>query len=291
LAMLTIPFLDTGVALIRRKLTGRSIYSTDRGHLHHCLLRCGFSVPGVLRLVSLLCFLTVIGALASLALKNELIAICTALAVVTILVATRSFGYAEFLLLRGSLGRLVASFLRLRGEGQVRQSEVHLHGTACWKTLMDALTTRAFILNLQTVRIDISVPALHEEYHSQWQRFDDQLDEVLWRAELPLNVGARNVGRVFVSGYVDLEPLWTKVAELTRIIESFGRAVSPLPDALDQSLQRVLMPMWCDAPTEFVGQESVAVEATPAPEGAQVHGRHGSAGPAHRVLNTPLSNE
>jgi len=50
LAVLTIPFLDTAAALIRRKLTGRSIYATDRGHLHHCMLRRGLSVPVLLAL-------------------------------------------------------------------------------------------------------------------------------------------------------------------------------------------------------------------------------------------------
>ena len=39
LSLLTIPIFDTTAAILRRKLTGRSIYSTDRGHIHHCLLR------------------------------------------------------------------------------------------------------------------------------------------------------------------------------------------------------------------------------------------------------------
>src|SRR5262249_39558255 len=37
LAVWTVPLLDTFAAIARRKLTGRSIYTTDRGHLHHCL--------------------------------------------------------------------------------------------------------------------------------------------------------------------------------------------------------------------------------------------------------------
>src|SRR5437868_2212657 len=41
--LLTIPIFDTFAAILRRKLTGRSIYSTDRGHLHHCLLSRGLS--------------------------------------------------------------------------------------------------------------------------------------------------------------------------------------------------------------------------------------------------------
>ena len=38
LALLTIPILDSTAAILRRKLAGRSLYETDRGHLHHRLL-------------------------------------------------------------------------------------------------------------------------------------------------------------------------------------------------------------------------------------------------------------
>jgi UDP-GlcNAc:undecaprenyl-phosphate GlcNAc-1-phosphate transferase len=38
LAILTIPILDSAVAILRRRLAGRSIYETDRGHIHHRLL-------------------------------------------------------------------------------------------------------------------------------------------------------------------------------------------------------------------------------------------------------------
>ena len=35
IALLAIPFADTLAAIIRRRLTGRSIFAVDRGHLHH----------------------------------------------------------------------------------------------------------------------------------------------------------------------------------------------------------------------------------------------------------------
>ncbi len=56
--LLTLPILDTTAAILRRKLTGRSIYTTDRGHLHHCLLRRGLSTWRVLLLVLGFCVLT-----------------------------------------------------------------------------------------------------------------------------------------------------------------------------------------------------------------------------------------
>ena len=38
LAIWALPIFDSVAAIMRRKLTGRSIYATDRGHLHHRLL-------------------------------------------------------------------------------------------------------------------------------------------------------------------------------------------------------------------------------------------------------------
>src|SRR5205085_7444433 len=87
-ALLTLPIFDTFAAILRRTLTGRSIYTTDRGHLHHCLLRSGLSNRTVLLCVSGCCLLTVAGALASLALQQELIALLSATTVVALLIVT-----------------------------------------------------------------------------------------------------------------------------------------------------------------------------------------------------------
>ena len=47
-----------------RTLTGRSLYCTDRGHLHHCLLRRGLSIRVALLVVAALCLVAVVGVLA-----------------------------------------------------------------------------------------------------------------------------------------------------------------------------------------------------------------------------------
>jgi UDP-GlcNAc:undecaprenyl-phosphate GlcNAc-1-phosphate transferase len=221
-ALLTLPFFDTLAAIVRRKLTGRSIYATDRGHLHHCLLRRGLSARHALLLISLLCLLTVLGALASLALRNELVAILATVTVVGILVATRLFGHAEFELVGKRILQLLNSFLRLPGAGKSRRLEVHLQGTTAWFGLTEAVAVEAFNLNLQSFRLEISAPALHEEYHSEWNRFDEEPDETtVWRAELPLTIGERHVGRLLVVGYKDADPLAEKISALSRLMEEF----------------------------------------------------------------------
>jgi UDP-GlcNAc:undecaprenyl-phosphate/decaprenyl-phosphate GlcNAc-1-phosphate transferase len=112
LAVLTIPILDSTAAIIRRKLTGRSIYSTDRDHIHHCLLRKGFTNQRVLVWVAALCMLSVGGALLSLVLYNDLLAILSSVMVIGILIGTRLFGYDEWLLLKTRLTTLALWLLK-----------------------------------------------------------------------------------------------------------------------------------------------------------------------------------
>ena len=117
IALLTIPFFDTAAAVIRRKLTGRSIYTTDRGHLHHCLLRHGFSNRSVLLCISVFCVVTAGGALASLALEQEMVAVVVTLLVIGLLIVTRLFGYAEFMLVSNKLTVFLSGFTRPTGGG------------------------------------------------------------------------------------------------------------------------------------------------------------------------------
>jgi UDP-GlcNAc:undecaprenyl-phosphate GlcNAc-1-phosphate transferase len=231
-AVLTIPILDTTAAILRRKLTGRSIYSTDRGHLHHCLLRRGLSTRGVLLAVSLFCLLTIIGALASLALNNELLALVSAAVVIGILLVSRLFGYAELMLVKERLAGLASSFLRAPPDGHARESEVRLQGTADWKGLWDALTAEAPGLNLVRLRLDVNAPALHEGYHARWDRCGGEAEAPgLWRAELPLTAQGQPVGLVQIAGPQDHEPVWQKIAAVARLVENYTATVASLASA------------------------------------------------------------
>src|SRR5439155_5459941 len=93
-ALLVIPIFDTSAAILRRWLTGRSIFTTDRGHLHHCLQGRGLSNRTVLVLVGGLSLFASIGALASVAFKTELFAVLSILVVVGVFLVTKLFGHA-----------------------------------------------------------------------------------------------------------------------------------------------------------------------------------------------------
>jgi UDP-GlcNAc:undecaprenyl-phosphate GlcNAc-1-phosphate transferase len=228
-ALLTIPIFDTCVAILRRKLTGRSIYSTDRGHLHHCLLSRGLSRWRVLCLVAGFCLLTGFGALLSLALNNELLALLSSLAVVTILVTCRLFGYSELRLLRQRVQSLVGSFLRGPNEGESRQVEVRLQGSVAWGELWLAISACGQLLNLRTINLDVNAPAIFEGYHASLQRSPALADDTTtWRAEIPLLAQGQTIGRLQVVGEQDDEPVWQKIATLAKLVQDFEFTASQL---------------------------------------------------------------
>ena len=229
--LLTIPILDTAAAIVRRKLTGRSLYCTDRGHLHHCLLRRGMSSRVALLLVASLCLVTVAGVLASVAWNNEGLALVSAAAVVGTLVLTRLFGYAELVLLRQRVASLAASFLARPG-GLPRQAAVRLQGSADWGRLWSHLVECAGRLNLWSVSLNVNAPAIQEGYHAVWARSgvaeDAQDGEGLWRAEIPLSAGGQTVGRVIVVGQRDGECVSSKIAAVAVCIAEIEEEVSGL---------------------------------------------------------------
>jgi UDP-GlcNAc:undecaprenyl-phosphate GlcNAc-1-phosphate transferase len=222
LGLLTLPLFDTTAAIVRRTLTGRSIYSTDRGHLHHCLLRQGWGTRRTLLVVVCLCLVTAAGALTSVAFNNEALAFLSGLAVVSVLVAGRLFGHAELALALKRLTVLASSLVEFRPAGDPRGYEVRLQGSVEWPSLWAALTRYNEELNLEAVRLDINAPALHESYHAQWHRHGHDADgaEPGWRAELPLVVRRQVVGRIEVIGRQDGLPMWEKLAALARIGEA-----------------------------------------------------------------------
>lgn len=236
-ALFTIPIFDTAAAIIRRKLTGRSIYTTDRGHIHHCLLGKGLSNKRVLMLVSCLSLLTVCGAISSLALNNEIMAIISASVVICILITTRLFGYAESLLMKQRLVGLCIALGFRSPHRTAHEIEVRLQGSADWKEIWSNLTECAERLNLRTVRLDLNAPAIHEGYHARWDRFDGDPDSHnCWRADIPLIVHGHHVGRLEIMGNRDQDPVWGKIAEIAQLAEEIERAVSTLTTASRDSM-------------------------------------------------------
>jgi UDP-GlcNAc:undecaprenyl-phosphate GlcNAc-1-phosphate transferase len=221
--LMTLPFFDTAAAIVRRKLTGRSIYTTDRGHIHHCLLRHGLSTRSVLLIVSACCLVTCASVLASKAFDSELIVLVTIVSVVGTLIGTRLFGYAEAVLIKERVLNV------LHPATPARQMEVRLQGSTDWQQLWKLLTDAAERLNLQEMLLDVNAPALHEGYHARWDRAAETEDgRTLCRVSIPLAAGGQAIGRLDFAWQPDSAAMWSKIAILTQVVDQYRTPATPI---------------------------------------------------------------
>jgi UDP-GlcNAc:undecaprenyl-phosphate GlcNAc-1-phosphate transferase len=228
-AMLVIPVFDTLTAIVRRKLTGRSIYAGDRGHLHHCLLARGFSTHRTLFWISCSCLCTAAGALVSVSFGNELYAVVTALAVIGVYLVTRLFGFAELMLVKNCLTAGMVSLFRPSPHGHPHHSEIQLQGSADWNALWGKFTAQANDLNLKMIRLDVNAPSIYEGYHAQWKCLRNGSEAMgEWRAEIPLTVHGQSTGRLEAVGRRGIEPVSVQIATLVEFAECLEAAVANL---------------------------------------------------------------
>ncbi|MCS6976311.1 MAG: undecaprenyl/decaprenyl-phosphate alpha-N-acetylglucosaminyl 1-phosphate transferase [Gemmatales bacterium] len=232
LGMVCIPVLDTTAAILRRKLTGRSLYATDRGHIHHVLLRRGLRPWSVLATLGGLTLTALLGAVFSVVLDADYPAVLGGVVVVSVLLAGGLFGWPELKLLANRCRHAVVSFFRGPGRDSARELQVHLHGTAAWHHLWRELTDFAAQSNLQSVRLDVSLPALHEEYHARWDRPhtpDEVLD--LWMTTIPLTADGQLIGRLEIRGRRDEVPVCDRILHVARFVEDLERAAVAVTNA------------------------------------------------------------
>ena len=222
-AIWAIPIFDVSMAIVRRRLTGRSIYATDRGHLHHCLVRQGHTGVRLLLVVGSLCSLTGLGAIAGAAFNNDLIAIIGAMTAIALLVVTRSFGHAELTLLSNRVRRFAGSVFR-RQEGPrplLHHEQVRLHGKHKWESLWMLLTDFAERYQMDCVELMVNVPSIGEEYHATWRTRSLVEQHEAWHSEFPLIVNGMRAGHIKLVGAVEHRAISEWMTELMAGLQPF----------------------------------------------------------------------
>jgi UDP-GlcNAc:undecaprenyl-phosphate GlcNAc-1-phosphate transferase len=219
LAVWAIPMLDSLAAILRRKLTGRSIYMTDRGHIHHRLLTQGLSTRQAVAMISGLCVITSLGSLAGVYFASEWIGIVTVLFVLGTLITTRLFGHVELMLLNRQLlgiGRSIVS-----GAGEKSSQATHrLQGSLQWEEkIWNALVESAERFSLTRIRLNLYLPHLHEDFYATWQRRAAGTAGTAWRMELPLVANGMTVGYLHVTGDQDSRTASAQLASFLDFIE------------------------------------------------------------------------
>jgi UDP-GlcNAc:undecaprenyl-phosphate GlcNAc-1-phosphate transferase len=202
-AVLAIPLFDSAIAILRRRLTGRSIYATDRAHLHH-LLSARFGPRGMLVVVAVLCLATTIAAVLSVLFARQWIALMGVLVVLGALVMTRSFGHAELSLLIRRLANFAEGLITpsKKCEERTQVRHVQLQGNRQWIQVWEGLVEFAQKHELSQVKMDLSISWMHEGYHGVWNsvRLPDKVDQMHLRIPLvafdPKLNRDRNIGRL-----------------------------------------------------------------------------------------------
>lgn len=229
-AIFAIPFFDSGMAILRRKLTGRSIFSTDRGHIHHSMIRRGLSNRGLVIAINAVCAITAAGALVGTVLKNEVIALIATLSVLGCLVASRAFGHAELRLLTHRLYSFCSSLVpRLQSVGiRGHQHTIRFQGNRSWETIWHALMEFAEKHDLSKIALDLNVPWLHEGFHASWTRSRLPDESHLWRSQLPVFAENRSLGRLSLAGRMDHIESVSLLTELAEMLEGLQPEVLKL---------------------------------------------------------------
>ena len=203
-ALLLLPIMDTGAAIVRRVLTGRSIFATDRGHLHHRLLQSGLSHRVVLALVMILSAVLSMGVLTSVYLNNDKPALVSMAGVLSFLVLSRLFGVQELLLVRNKIQEMLSRFASARSDGKV--VVIRLQGQKVgWEAIWQHLANRAEQFGLHSASVNINAPQFQESYYVRWASQitpveSDEVESDRWQLELPLKVDGQMIGVVKMAG-------------------------------------------------------------------------------------------
>ncbi|MGE0760352.1 MAG: glycosyltransferase family 4 protein [Pirellulaceae bacterium] len=223
IASWAIPILDVTMAILRRRLTGRSIYIADRGHLHHTLLKRGYTSGVTASLIGLLCILTGLGAVASVVWNSEWYAFGAIAVVVATLIVTRVYGHHESRLLGQRVKHLAWSLLpSVRGpEARMRELRARLEGNQQWEELWETLTEFAERFDVNSIQLNIMLPAHGEEFHASWERKGRPDDHELWHCDIPLIAHDVTVGRLKITGVCNAGSVCTWMSDLIAGLKPF----------------------------------------------------------------------
>ncbi|HWQ35559.1 MAG TPA: MraY family glycosyltransferase [Blastocatellia bacterium] len=236
-----LPVMETGLSIVRRFLSGTPLFGSDRGHIHHMLLRRGFNQRQVVILLYGVCALFSLFGLMLLNPARHLGALVFFVLGVGIVFGVQHLRYAEFSELGSQIRQGVARRRRaLAVNVRVLKTSSDLNEARClddfFRALGEMLAVNEFdcaILEVSTTRYPAHrlvtgangfVDSLPTRDDSQiiwtWERGDTPLEEVLesdqfWTLRLPLTdeqgngLGAMTFYRCLLDGEpaIDLKNL------------------------------------------------------------------------------------
>lgn len=170
LAIVLIPMTDSFFAVIRRVNSGRTIFSPDRGHIHHLLsMKVSSSAYRVLLVLSLLVLPGCIAAVVGAYYQNDLIPVAVSLGVLSIAIATDLFGRRELFILFGRIkGRFRKQFHK--SKYMLKNGEVyHIQGIGPWRKIWNQLVPLLNEYPCKRIQLDINIPNHNEDFFGEWE--------------------------------------------------------------------------------------------------------------------------
>jgi UDP-GlcNAc:undecaprenyl-phosphate/decaprenyl-phosphate GlcNAc-1-phosphate transferase len=224
LCILFLPLLDSVMAIVRRKLTGRSIYTTDRAHIHHLLRSKGLSDKKLLAIVGLIGVFNAAVAILGSHLVGDWVGVLGVIFVFGILVKTKAFGYTEMVLLVRRSIHFGRSFLERAHPDKTipRMRAIQLQGSREWDKVWETMIEFAEREQLCQLQMDLHVPWLEEGFHGSWHRSKLPDRQQRWSVSLPIFAGERIAGSVHLCGPADKDTMLISLNRLTELIEDVG---------------------------------------------------------------------
>jgi UDP-GlcNAc:undecaprenyl-phosphate GlcNAc-1-phosphate transferase len=222
--VMTLPMLDVVLAVVRRKLTGRSFDAPDREHIHHRLLDRGLSQWQVLCILAAICLTTGAAATAATIFRKDALAWITSLTLIAVMIRMKIFGYHEFNLLRRAAGDQFASLYRAMQSligGAKSREQLAPSGDSllqAWNTLIDEVRPQGIR------RIDLRLASGPIEGRRHW--VDPLANGRVCRWSVSVSVQKRD-GRACELRADGLEKPDTQreIEQLTGLLRTFGNHV------------------------------------------------------------------
>jgi UDP-GlcNAc:undecaprenyl-phosphate GlcNAc-1-phosphate transferase len=219
--LMSIPLFDSCMAIVRRKLTGRSVFTVDRGHLHHNLMRFGFKNRWLVGVITLMSLVTASGAVLGVVFKSDVISLGTMAFALGTLVVTRVFGFAEMELVMKRGMNFSRSLVARQGvaDDRVRQQMVRLQGSRQWETVWNTLTEFAEKHRLSKISLDLNMPWLHEGFHASWHKNKMPEFSERWFVKLPIVSDGKVLGRIEAFGHHQNASTYVVMTALSEMLE------------------------------------------------------------------------
>lgn len=169
LAVMLIPFIDISFACVRRLNLRRSLFTSDRGHIHHILASRFSNGYAVLLIMSLLVIPGCCAAILSTYYGNDWIAVGVVGAIIVTAFITDLSGHNELRIMYGRLkGRIrktfyVEKYMTKNGEFY------RIQGTGPWRTVWNQMVRTMHNRPCRKLRLNINIPGLNEDFFAEWE--------------------------------------------------------------------------------------------------------------------------